>query len=227
MMDNIDRSNHMAEDIIRETVHIDMAVDTDTGEIITTGVTTGVTADGADNDRRYDVPRGWQFGEREFMRADQIAAGAERLIEQYPDDLEHLTDAAIVYLWRKEGGKSKGKVVAGKCVALSGAAAFFSDEQQFMIWLAADYHSQESDRAIDATLFHELLHIKLFEDPKGEKEPELKLCGHDWEGFAREIEVFGLSTPDARAIAKSFHRQKPLFADELRAWRETNDEAQA
>lgn len=210
----------MAEQIISETAHVDMTVDPETGEIITTGA----TADGAENGRRYVVPMGWEFGRREFRDAEQLAAGAQRLIAQYPMDFGHLKDAAIKYLWKKEGGKSKGKTTVGKCIALSGPAKFFSGNYEFMIWLAADWHAEESDRAIDATLFHELLHIKLYVDPKGEKPPELKLRGHDFEGFAREIDVFGLSTPDARTIAKSFHRQKPLFADELREWRATEDE---
>lgn len=213
----------MADQIISETTHIDMTVDPETGEIITTGS----TADGAASGRRYVVPRGWEFGEREFMRSDQLAAGAQRLIAQHPQDLAHLEDAAIVYLWKKEGGKSKGKVTTGKCIALSGPAQFFSNGYVFMIWLAADWHALETDRAIDATLFHELLHIKLFEDPKGEKPPELRLRGHDFEGFVREIDVFGLSTPEARTMAKAFHRQKPLFADELREWRERDGEVQA
>lgn len=210
----------MAEQIISETTHIDMTVDPETGEIITTGETT-------DNGRRYVVPMGWEFGRREFRDAEQLAAGAERLIAQYPADLGHLKDAAIKFLWKKEGGKSKGKTTVGKCIALSGPAKFFSGNYEFMIWLAADWHADESDRAIDATLFHELLHIKLYVDPKGEKPPELRLRGHDFEGFAREIDVFGLSTPEARTIAKSFHRQKPLFADELREWRERDDEVQS
>ncbi len=47
-------------------------------------------------------------------------------------------DAQVRYLWKARGGRSGGKAVYGKCVKVSGLAAFLADGADYIVWLGAD-----------------------------------------------------------------------------------------
>lgn len=158
-------------------------------------------------ERTYMPPPAYVFGDAEFLPAGDLARGAARLRAQYPDDLAALDDVEVTYLWRKAGGKSRGKAVLGKTTKLTGMARYLSgmldgEPVDIVIWLAADHLSVRSDRGIEAVLYHELLHVGVTRDDDGETTPVV--LPHDWAGFAREIEVYGLHTEDARQVAPAF-----------------------
>ncbi len=165
-------------------------------------------------ERRYTPPAGAAFvgpdGETiEFLPAPDLSRGAVTLRERHPEDLAHLDGLTIEYVWKAAGGKSGGKAVLGKCTKLAGLARYLSgaldgaldgEPVDFVVWLAADHLALRSDRGIEAILFHELCHIGT--DDKGNP----TVVPHDWAGFAREIELFGLHTEDARTVDKAFRQ---------------------
>jgi len=183
--------------------------------------------------RRYVVPHDESFEGRDFLPAAQLESGAQLLILNHQEDFWHLKNTRILYLWKRVGGKERGKYRLGQAVKLAGVAAHLAGElarasdsatgaPQILIWLAANAHFGASDRQIESTLYHELLHIVLDDDG----EPTLR--GHDFEGFAREIEVFGLTTDDQRYMAEAFYRQAPLFGRHRHeAWEFRQEEAQS
>lgn len=141
----------------------------------------------------------------EFLPAPDLSRGAVKLRERHPEDLAHLDGLTIEYVWKAAGGKSGGKAVLGKTTKLAGLARYLSgaldgEPVDFVVWLAADHLALRSDRGIEAVLFHELCHIGTDDDGK----PVVRQ--HDWAGFAREIELFGLHTEDARTVDKAFRQ---------------------
>ena len=161
-------------------------------------------------ERRYRVPAASAFvGDDDetvdFLPAGDLARGAAKLRERFPEDLAHLAGVEVVYLWKAAGGKSGGKNVLGKTTKLAGLARFLSGADDgvpvdFVVWLAADHLALRSDSGIEAVLFHELCHIGT--DDEGR--PVVRQ--HDWAGFAREIELFGLHTEDARTVDAAFRQ---------------------
>ncbi|HQX61832.1 MAG TPA: putative metallopeptidase [Thermomicrobiales bacterium] len=159
--------------------------------------------------RLYVPPSALTFGDAEFRPAPDLARGAAKLLEAYPEDLAVLNIVQPVYLWRKKGGMSAGKDVLGKTTKLSGMARYLSgyvdnEPVDIVIWLAADHLAIRSDRGIEAVLFHELLHVGLKETDDEDDVPAPIVLPHDWAGFRREIEVYGLHTEDARQVAPAF-----------------------
>ena len=159
--------------------------------------------------RLYMPPTSYAFGAAEFRPAPDLARGAAKLLAQYPDDLEALNVIQPVYLWRKKGGTAAGKEVLGKTTKLTGMSRYLSgyvdnEPVDIVIWLAADNLAIRSDRGIEAVLFHELLHVGLKEADDEDEPPAAIVLPHDWAGFRREIEAFGLHTADARQVAQAF-----------------------
>ena len=167
-------------------------------------------------ERRYMPPGPTAFigedgGIREFVEARDLDAGVTRLIEAHPKELALLRQLTIVCLWRAKGGKSNGKRVLGQTKRLTGLERYLSgmmdDEPvDFVIWLAVDHLSYRSDNGIEAVLFHELCHIGA--DDKGKP----CIVPHDWAGFAREIELYGLHTEDARHVERAFRQTRMPMA---------------
>jgi Putative phage metallopeptidase len=162
------------------------------------------------------VPSDGQFGDDEYIASTALAYRAEILAERHPNLFGHLLDLKVVYLWKKSGGKSKGRGVYGKAAKASGLVKHFSEQATFVIWLAAD-HCRGADfdeRQIEALLFHELCHTEVAdEDPETGRGGGPTLVPHDVEMFRSEVEHYGLWTPDLRIVAPSF-RQAELFSDE-------------
>ena len=134
-----------------------------------------------------DIPSKEMFGDRDFIKAPDLYALCMDLINKHETQFSHLVNVAIEVLWKKVGGKSKGRVTLGKTQAATGLVGYFS-ECAFVIWIAAD-HCQEasfSDQQFQALLFHELCHISY--DPEDGK---LSLQGHDFEGFVSELRAYG------------------------------------
>ncbi|HEX8267447.1 MAG TPA: putative metallopeptidase [Pyrinomonadaceae bacterium] len=150
---------------------------------------------------------------RDFIPAPQLEQIAVSLFDKYQSDFPFFSRFKIAYLWKRKGGASGGRVTLGKCVKLSGLARYFSDKPEivededysefanydFVIWAAADHCRLWLPKwqQITALVFHELLHIDA-------EQTKPKVRGHDFEGFAREIEEFGLWKRDINRIYSAF-----------------------
>lgn len=145
--------------------------------------------------------------ELDYLIAPELARMGRLLIAHYEDDFACLEETEIDYFWKRKGGKSGGNDVLGKCVKVTGPLKFYS-QKDFLIWLAADncYHANYFQ--LTATVFHELKHAG-----KSIAEDKTELIGHDFEGFNREIEVFGSWRNNAFAMQKAFEKafQPKLF----------------
>lgn len=164
------------------------------------------------------VPSDAEFGDDGFFASASLAHRAELLEQRHPGLFGHLADLKVVYLWKKTGGKAKGKVVYGKTVKASGLAKHFSEQAAFVIWLAADHcrGATYTERQLEALLFHEMCHTTVVEaDEETGRGGGPALVPHDVETFAAELEVYGLWDADLRDVAPAF-RQAGLFepADE-------------
>ena len=144
---------------------------------------------------RYPVPA----GHGAFWLAGDIEVIAQRLIDrQLPD----FPECSVTYLWKASGGGAGGVATLGKTVKASGLTEFFA-QCDFIVWLGADHvEGMEFTRyQVEALVFHELLHIVKIENEDGDAKAILR--GHDFEGFQREIDVYGFWMTDAAAIARS------------------------
>ena len=163
------------------------------------------------------VPTETEFGDDEFIASTALAHRAEILTERHPDLFDHIADLKVVYLWKKTGGKSKGKGVYGKTAKASGLVKHFSEHAVFVIWLAADHcrGAAYTERQLEALLFHEMCHTSVAEaDSETGRGGGPTLVPHDVEMFRAEVEVYGLWDADLRDVAPAF-RQGHLFDAEV------------
>lgn len=134
-----------------------------------------------------NIPSEGRFGDQDFFPAPELYAICIELINEHGAQLGHLANIALEVLWKKEGGKSKGREVWGRTQQASGLVLYYS-KQAFIIWVAADHtaHQFFTDWMFQALLFHEMSHIAW--DPD---EGKCSLRGHDFEGFVNELAAFG------------------------------------
>lgn len=139
-----------------------------------------------------------------FLTDTNLDELASDLIQRF-EELGHLASVDIAYLWKAKGGTSGETQTLGKCSKASGLLAHFSDVQ-FVIWLAADHcHTlQLAPRQIEALLYHELSHIGWDADKDA---PVIR--NHEFSGFVREVDRYGLWLDDLRILATSI-KQLPL-----------------
>lgn len=135
----------------------------------------------------------------EFLPDPRLDEIAEALIGRHRLDAG---DVVVLYRWKDKGGETNGSQTLGKCVKLSGHARHFA-EADYLIWLAADHCRTNALTAwqLEALLFHELLHITLEENGKGEK--RRKIQGHDAELFVAEFRHYGAWKLDLERVGRA------------------------
>ncbi len=146
--------------------------------------------------------------DRDFVVARYVERVAAALIARHQGRFRHLRDRKIEYLWRREGGQSKGKATLGRCERPGKLPKYYS-EADFIVWLAADNCRAARLDAfqIEALICHELLHAG--ETEKG----KTTIAPHDFEGFIFEIEHYGLWMRDLEPLGRAVQGlQLPLFA---------------
>lgn len=163
-------------------------------------------------DGRYNVPLDAFFvapdgTEVEFLIDDGLTAIGNRLIDNH-ESLSHLAEARVAFLWKRKGGKTGGRLKFGQCQKPTGLLAYFSN-LDFAVWLAADHCTATmfTNLQVEALVFHELKHAGFKESEEGERTWTVE--GHDWEGFAEEIRLYGDWMPDISNIREAF--QMHLF----------------
>ncbi len=159
---------------------------------------------------RFEVPNINEFGEETHLVAAELAAIGNDLLENF-DDFYGITlmTPKIDYLWKAKGGKKDNANVLGRIQQPQGELAFYS-KTDYILWIAADHCYFFNKFQITAVVFHELMHTFY-----NEFEGTLSLRGHDFEGFRREVEVFGYWSDDIRKMAQAFEtvRQPGLFRE--------------
>jgi hypothetical protein len=135
----------------------------------------------------FVIPKEDEFlDDHTFVAAPELARIGADLIKEYEDfyGIRHI-EPSIDYLWKQKGGKDLGNRILGKVQRPTGELKFYS-HADFIVWLAADHCFGYNRFQITAIIFHELLHIFY-----NEAEVRLELRGHHFEGFPREVEIFG------------------------------------
>lgn len=164
----------------------------------------------------FPIPPKQDFGDQQFLPAPDLKVIGDMLIDKY-DDFAHLHNlgAKIVYLWKEKGGEGGGRAILGKCVRPSGLTDYFAsaaetssgveEKVDFVIWAAADHlrNNIARFRTVCALVFHELKHTSY---EKG----NFTVQGHEFEGFAREIEEFGMWKTDIKIIAEACETVKDV-----------------
>lgn len=148
----------------------------------------------------------------EYAMSSPLSQRARALISRHPEHFDHLRRLSVIYLWRKTGGKSKGRVVFGKTSKPSGMLKHFS-EADFVVWLAADHCRAAAfdDRQIEALLFHEMLHTAVTApDENTGRGGGPTLVPHELEVFRAEVEIYGLWAPELKEVGPAF-QQVSLF----------------
>jgi hypothetical protein len=154
---------------------------------------------GGDPDQLYPVPSVDEFtkADSEYLEAPELEKIAEKIIEVH-GGFGYLADMKIVYLWKDKGGSKLGKATLATCRRPKGLLAKFCNAD-FIIWLAADHHRafRSTRFQVEATLFHELCHTD-------EDDGEARLAPHDYEGFCREVEIYGVWRTDLEKAHGAF-----------------------
>jgi hypothetical protein len=150
-----------------------------------------------------EIPNDLDFkkADCDYVEAEDLKKIGEAIIETQ-GGFGYLRDRKIVYLWKKKGGTRAGKAVLGKCQRPAGLLAKFCDAD-WIVWLAADHHTafRSTRFQIEATVFHELCHTDVDEETE-----EALLVGHEYEGFCREVELYGAWRGDLEKAARSFQQ---------------------
>lgn len=166
-------------------------------------------------DAAYPAPQAAQFKDEDGEEVDFIAAPdleeiGLRLIQDY-EELQHLRELTVIFLWKKEGGAQHDRARLGQCQKAGGLVKYFA-EAPWVIWLAADHCEthQLTRQQVEAAMFHELLHAGEAEDKEGNK--KAKLIGHDAEMFCGEVKRYGAWKSDLRQAARAFEQGR-LFGE--------------
>jgi hypothetical protein len=156
------------------------------------------------------VPTVEDFGAEDFLPAADLCGLLADLVQEYPNTIGHINMLDVPILWKKAGGKSKGKATFGKCQKPSGLLSYFS-KADFVIVLGADHVRDDAftDAQIRALVYHEALHIG-WEDGEDGEDGHAILVGHDVEMFTAEVRDMGAWHHMLSAAASSFS-QAGLF----------------
>lgn len=162
---------------------------------------------GGDPEQLYPVPGEEKFVKEDcdYLEAPDLEQIAGKLIE-VQGGFGYLRELKIVYLWKRKGGKRGGKAILGRCQRPTGLLTKFCDAD-FIVWLGADHHAalRSTRFQVEATVFHELCHTDL-----DEEKDQPRLVPHDYEGFCREVEIYGVWHSDLAKAAKSFQQMNLL-----------------
>jgi len=158
-------------------------------------------------DDLYPVPSAQKFVDEdaEYLHAPDLQEIGEAIIDKM-GGFGYLAGLNLVFLWKDKGGKSHGKAILGRCQRPKGLLAKFC-AADFIIVLSADNHRlfKSTRYQVEACVFHELCHTDL---DNSEDIPEPRLVPHDYEGFCREVELYGAWRPDLEKAAKAFEQLK-------------------
>lgn len=145
-----------------------------------------------------------------FMPSALLNELGGRLIDHWPE-MVHLSEATILYRWKRKGGKSHKKDALGFAQKPSGLLKHFS-RADFIIWIAAD-HAREmaiTNYQLEALLYHEMKHcgVEVNEDEASPTygEATFAIVGHDSELFIDDITRYGAWTDERRRVREAWEQ---------------------
>jgi hypothetical protein len=147
-----------------------------------------------DPEMKFTLPAANDFGDADFILAPDLEKIGEALIESVSGRMSELTEAKIVYLWKRKGSERPRRIL-GKCNRPTGLLEYFSGAD-FVIWLAANNCHGLTKWQIEAVVFHELMHA-------GWADGGPVMVPHDCECFAADIQRYGFWKGDLEAIGKA------------------------
>lgn len=131
-----------------------------------------------------------------FLASAELTALGAHVIAKHPE-LNWLAEWRVDFLWKAEGGESKGNATLGRCTTAKSLLKHYS-RAHWIIWLAADHlgRAEFTDRQVEAVLYHELLHCRL----GGITGDIPSVRGHDAEIFYGEVVRYGLYEPGLESL---------------------------
>lgn len=152
---------------------------------------------GGDPDAPYPVP--WLT--TDFREASDLRAIGEALIAECEEFAElrwaiEETGFEIRYYWRKKAAPHNDRKKAGT-LSKAGGLLKHALAAPYVVQIACDANLLSTAYAIEALVFHELMHIDIERKLKGKGEdkeevPVLKVKSHDLEMFDAEVIRYGL-----------------------------------
>lgn len=140
-----------------------------------------------------------------FTPAPEVGEIASELIPQYH---AHLKGLRIDYAFRSDWWKSKGKLVYGKAMLITGHNAYLATRHDqrppdkfFFVAICGVYWLGMSESERRALVDHELCHCWA-------EHGELSILPHDVEEFRSVIERHGLWSPDVRSFGEIAARKQ-------------------
>lgn len=146
------------------------------------------------------------FGGAPWKEDANLAMLADRVMKAHPERFRVARNFSIAYLWRANGGTTRGEPKFADCVKLGGLAYHFSTAD-FVIWFAADHLTDFGfkEREYEALMFRQLMHIG-----SNENTGSAVLVGFDFKGFNAELAAYG---PWDEALRKMSHTLQPTLFD--------------
>lgn len=158
------------------------------------------------------VPRESDFDEDDDFLDDQILDALLLDVIGSYEALRHIEEHGISVraVWRKKGGKSKGKLVYTRCVQPTGLLAHFCTVD-FVVWVAADNVFLESWTTVQIRklLYHAARYIGWAEGTD-EHDAHAVLLQHDLELFLGEITDTGMWDRKRDALAHELQQSGVL-----------------
>jgi Putative phage metallopeptidase len=156
----------------------------------------------------------------QYRLAPEVARLAGPLISDHHRHLVDLGYVRIEYVMRDEAATSQGRTIWGKARKVTGLNAFIAREETgvvdlvdpdpfFVIEIAEDIWVTLNSRQRLALVDHELSHLQVSENDKGEM--VLALVGHDVEEFGEIVRRHGLYKKDVEHFAKVCSDQLSLL----------------
>ena len=143
---------------------------------------------------RTVVPNADQFEEGDYLDAPELRDLANKLMAQ-DADLQWLATVEITYLWKKKGGKNRGRIRLAQVQKTPKLMRHFVTTE-FVIWAAAEELTglAISSVQLERIVFHELCHFH-----RDEESGKAQIFGHDLEYFYRELDRYGLAVIEGRS----------------------------
>jgi hypothetical protein len=144
------------------------------------------------------------FGGAPWKGDASLAILAERVMQKHPERFTVARNFSIEYLWRANGGTSRGEPKFADCMKLGGLAYHFSSAD-FVIWFAADHVADFGfkDLEYEALMFRMLMHIG-----SNENTSSATLVPFDFKGFNAELAAYG---PWDEALKKMSQTLQPTL----------------
>lgn len=130
-------------------------------------------------------------GNSDFLEGSELEDLARRLKEKHAAKFAHIDLENVTFLWKRQGGKRRGKLVTGVTKRVTAELEFLAGVS-WLVELAADncFTEIKSERQLEALLYRQLCYIG----------NDGAMKGPDFEGFTDELTEYGLWNEDYKLL---------------------------